>query len=1000
MLYSLISKEIVYNMEAQKSITIENTDDLETISSRIKSEGITKLIIGNTMQSFPIFEGLKSINSLEILSDQINSIPRDAFANNQNIQTVILSQDVTEISENAFFNSSISQINLDHINYINRNAFCNCINLESVNLQSIQSLDDACFSNTSLIEVNLPKNFKSLPYYAFYNCVKLTSFVSDCSSFDDYAFGYCTSLKTFEYDYRSNYYMPSSTLLSVPLEEIIANSRILHSSSIQQLPLKRLILYSYEDYDFSRSPLDGSRLFPDLQTIEYTSDSNYIYLNDFNFSEIIIPDDLTAKLYIHIAGFPKLKKLPSNIGNILYVGDLPEIETVDLSMCTKIGRNSFFNCPKLKTIIGWGDHEMFVEQSCFELCPLIDINIWNDNLKFPEISTFSDKHSPLEHTSITELTINAARIPKFTACKYLRKVTFLEDSKIEGINSHAFYKCESLTEVTLCSSIKVINDYAFSQTNLTYINLEKVDSIGMKTFYKSKIKELIINSNIYERRDEFWRPIDDIYLVYDGFIYCHVPYCEKVTITQKVTKFNPSYYNNPNLKEFVIVNNDNFVSIDKVIYTSNRETLYAYPAGLEAKEFTIPDYVKFINYYAFAFTNNLEKIIVDSNVKLTPGMFSYCTSVKTIVINNKTNIFPDGCFAFCTNLTSIKLPDNVIINTLGSHCFHGCASFQRLDFNNQLRIVNESCFEECNSLVDVDLSQLLIIPPLCFKKCGQSRIDLHLGDNLKLISMEAFMCSKIVEFNCPPNLKIIDDYAFANCTSLTSFIFNDKIMKICDCTFENVGLSEILIPNSLRHINRTSFKNSYNINFKFSEGGHPVYYIENNCFMNKTGGLMFFLSEKGSLYEILETVKAISADTLINSKYYRIVVNSDKSDGRFLKIDRLFNLCITTASYAPGTKEDCSMDISDVNNVDRYAKEGEYEPTYKLDNRLYLGPTFLHIYEQITDATTYENVNQSLPFLEVNGFNSTIHIVLLAFVSILSVIIIILSVIDLKFIHE
>ncbi|EAX99786.1 surface antigen BspA-like [Trichomonas vaginalis G3] len=479
-------------------------------------------------------------------------------------------------------------------------------------------------------------------------------------------------------------------------------------------------------------------------------------------------------------------------------------------------------------------------------------------------------------------------------------------------------------------------------------------------------------------------------------------YVEKITITSDVSEIVGGYLNTPYLKDVVLVDNNNLVSIDKVIYSANKEKLYMYPGGLEAKEFTIPDHVNYINLYAFSYVENLEKIIVGPNVKLSDGMFAFCTSLKSIEINNNTMYFPEICFAFCTNLTSIKLPDNVVISRLHRYCFQGCYSLQRLDFNNKLVIVQEGCFQECRSLVDVDFSLLYKIPEKCFKLCEMERINLHMSGNMKTISQEAFMDSKLVEFICPENLMIVEEYTFSNCTSLKNFKFNDKIAKICDSSFSSVGLDELFIPNSLMNINTSSFRDSPFIQFKFSEEGHPVYYVEGNCFMNKTGGLMFILYRNGSSYEIPNHVKIISKESIMDAKYYQFVINSDTTDSSFLYFsDYHLRICVTTPNYVSYSKEDCQMKIYDRNNVDRYAKEGPYEPTYKLNNNLYMEDSFLHVYESITDSTQDAyNVNQSLPFLESLNSYSSLLAVLVSLVSVLLVVIIILSIIALKITHE
>lgn len=110
-------------------------------------------------------------------------------------------------------------------------------------------------------------------------------------------------------------------------------------------------------------------------------------------------------------------------------------------------------------------------------------------------------------------------------------------------------------------------------------------------------------------------------------------------------------------------------------------------------------------------------------------------------------------------------------------------------------------------------------------------------------------------------------------------------------------------------------------------------------------------------------------------------------------------ICVKPPSSS-NEPDNCILEISDENNIDRYEKEGEYEPTYKLNNNLYMNDSFSYIYETITESTFAYYVNQSLPFLQdLNAF-SIFHSVLLVLVSLLSVVIIILSIIALKITHE
>lgn len=434
---SLITKTIRYSTVTPTSITIESTDNFDTITEQVKSQGITKLIIGSSLQELPIFDGLRLVRYLEIQSTQFESIPEEAFSNNQNIQSVVLSSSITNISAKAFSNSFIPQINLENVISIESEAFSNCSNLEVVTLSSVQTLGSYCFSNTAVIEIQLSDSITAIPEYAFYNCHNLTTFISNCNSFGSYSFYNCTSLTTFNYNFMSLQNFGTDVLTNTALEELSIPSWCLYDSQIKQLPLKKLTVSSnnnyidrdnirhyYYQYDFDLSYLS-------LETIEYTKDSNLIIVYNLPIKEIITPKDPDFRCRVAIGGCPNLVNLPNNIEEIFYIGSCPEIEIVDLSICTHIGRNSFFNCPKRKHIIGWGDHPMTVEPSLFELCPLIDINSWTSNIAFARISR--EMYYPLENTYIKELIINATDVPIFRNCMELEKVTFVEGSGLSYI---------------------------------------------------------------------------------------------------------------------------------------------------------------------------------------------------------------------------------------------------------------------------------------------------------------------------------------------------------------------------------------------------------------------------------------------------------------------------------------------------------------------------------------------------------------------------------------
>lgn len=436
LLNSLLNRTLKYSAEDIKSITIEDGDNFETKISQIKSEGFTKLVIGTSFQSMPIVEGLYCTKYIEILSTRIQSIPSETFSNNQNIESIILSASIKTISYKAFFGSSVSQINLENVNKIDTEAFCNCINLQSVNLANIRSLSSSCFANTSIIEINLPSECTTIPSYAFCNCFNLASFVSNCNSFGEYAFCNFTSLKVFKYNFRESNQFPETVFMSAAIEEIAINFQLFNNKALSKLSIKKLTIYSpildeYFYYNLEYYTITDGQNFPNLTTIEFTHDSELICFSNMNIEQIIIPNDPNFRCSIKIAGLPKLKNLPNGINTVFYVGDMPGIETVDLTFCTIIYRNSFFNCPKLKRIIGWGDHAMFLGPGLFQFSPLVDINIWNENLSYEVRDIINEQFSPLQFSQIKEININASYPPIFRGCKTLKRLNTLKGPELQ-----------------------------------------------------------------------------------------------------------------------------------------------------------------------------------------------------------------------------------------------------------------------------------------------------------------------------------------------------------------------------------------------------------------------------------------------------------------------------------------------------------------------------------------------------------------------------------------
>ena len=183
-------------------------------------------------------------------------------------------------------------------------------------------------------------------------------------------------------------------------------------------------------------------------------------------------------------------------------------------------------------------------------------------------------------------------------------------------------------------------------------------------------------------------------------------------------------------------------------------------------------------YFMGADELGLQSVIFEQESKLEHiGQGAFLgTPLKEIDLSTtKITELENSLFAYCKNLTNVKLPQNLVY--IKSKCFENCESLKKLEIPNTLRdLGNFSTFEE-SGLESIDLSKtdIKIIPQSCFKDCK----------NLKTVKL-------------PSKLEMIEAYAFKGCTTLEFFEKIPKtLIKIGRGAFEdcNSDLKEKFIQN-------------------------------------------------------------------------------------------------------------------------------------------------------------------------------------------------------------
>ena len=418
--------------------------------------------------------------------------------------------------------------------------------------------------------------------------------------------------------------------------------------------------------------------------------------------------------------------------------------------------------------------------------------------------------------------------------------TVVVKNGVTSISNAAFYYCTSLASVTIPDSVTDIGHYVFRGcVSLKSIGVSKENQryISVDGVLFNKNKSWLITYPAEKSDSEYAIPNSVTSICDSAFYGCKS--LTSITIPNSVTSIGSGAFEYCKSLTSVTIPNSVKIIDSFAFYNCTSLTSVTIPNSVTSigsgafdyctslASITIPNGVTNIGDGAFGRCRSLTSVTIPNSVtNIGNGAFCYCTSLTNVTIGNSVTSIGYNAFENCTNLTNITIPDSV--KSIGFEAFVGCTELRNVTIGNSVKSIGNGAFNGCANLTSVTIpNSVTSIGDWAYHGCyftsenfvNNSNVELNDSSKPTIVdSDDDGFCIKdnrlvrlrptyaIGEVTIPNSVTIIDDCAFAGCTSLTNVTIPNSVTSIYFSAFRGcTRLTRVTIPNSVMSIYDSAF---------------------------------------------------------------------------------------------------------------------------------------------------------------------------------------------------